>query len=382
MHRTSALVWTVSVVLAAVLLPGALQVPQSKPALPLPLGPSLGPNLVDMAPGEFRIVGLPVSLNQPGLYRFGGSLTASALMSATTGPEAFGIVVRSSHVTIDLGGFELVGATNMISGIVAIATRGEPPLVNLCVRHGTVRQWGGWGIDASVVSGTRFQDLCLLRNGGAAKSSGGLLAGLQATITGCLANWNTSVGISAGDGSLVTQCVTSFNEGTGMALARASSAVQCNATQNTGFGFDSGVGTSLQNCMAGLNGGVGFSTSTAATLRDCDAWGNSVGIAVAGDALVVGSHVADNGGAGIYLRGDGTRADSNHLTGNGVGLMVAGRANVIVRNSFSGNASALQLPPGNTSGGLYEAPSPYAVQQPDAPSDPLDALRPWANVIH
>jgi len=377
------------------LLAGARALPQSQPGAPVPLADGR-PHVVEVAPGEFAITALPASLTQPGIYRLAASLWALELPSPTTGEEAFGIVVRCDHVTIDLGGHELVGARNTLSGIVAVQPRNAQPLVDLCVRNGTLRQWGAWGLDAAAVSGVRVADVCAIRNGGAGKQGGGLLLGPLALATGCQADWNSTWGLSAAEGALVRDCSACGNAGTGLALGQGARADACSASRNAGVGFEAGSGCTLQGCSASANGSWGISTGSSATVRACDAWGNTVGIGVAAGALVSDSHASENERSGLQVRGEGSRIDGNHLSGNGIGLEVLGRGNLLVRNSSSGNSEDLRVPPFNTSGGFYEAPSPYAPHPPvpsaqaaaegavpaAGPKDPLDDLRPWANIVH
>jgi parallel beta helix pectate lyase-like protein len=103
----------------------------------------------NVTPGDTP--GFPVSITQPGSYKLSGNLTVPN--SSTSG-----IVISASNVTIDLGGFAILGpvvcpgagCTGFLDGpggiTVAVANSGLVPQYNITIRNGTIQGIGGSGI--------------------------------------------------------------------------------------------------------------------------------------------------------------------------------------------------------------------------------------------
>lgn len=99
----------------------------------------------NVTPGDAP--GFPVSINVPGSYRLSGNLT---LPSA-----AVWAIEVTSHVTLDLNGFAILGPVNCAGGSCVTATatgdgggiRVIPPSqFNITIRNGTIQGTGGEGV--------------------------------------------------------------------------------------------------------------------------------------------------------------------------------------------------------------------------------------------
>ncbi|HWY78374.1 MAG TPA: hypothetical protein VN281_22355, partial [Verrucomicrobiae bacterium] len=142
---------------------------------------------------------LPFTITNSGSYYLTGSLTGLAAQN--------GIIISVGNVTLDLQGFELIGAGGG-SGTGIVVTGG---VTNAVVINGTVRNWPGNGTDASGASGVTLKDLRATANTG-----DGLLAGNGGLITGCAGYGNGGAGIHAGVGCTVSACTASANGGDGI----------------------------------------------------------------------------------------------------------------------------------------------------------------------
>lgn len=235
---------------------------------------------------------LPFTITTRGSYYLTKNLTGVA------GQD--GIVIEADDVTLDLGGFALVGVTGSGDGIqVARAVK------NLSLRNGTVRNWGGAGIAAALAARGQARDLRVADNAGT-----GLELGSAASVSQCTAASNGGDGIVVGSGSAVTDCVATGNSGDGLVADLGSTIRHCTLTDNTG-----------------------------------DA------IQVTHSAQVVGNTCRGNGagstGAGVHATGNANRIEDNHLTANGRGLLIEGTGNIVANNTVKANAGNYQIAQGN-----------------------------------
>jgi hypothetical protein len=332
-------------------------------------------------PGEWRIQALPCVIQQPGRYvlEWDLSLPPPPLEAGVN----FGIIIRADHVDLDLAGHELVGVEGSVNGIAVLPALRRTDCADVRVHDGTVRNWGGFGLDLQLAREVRLDDLFVANNGLPQQPGGGVRVGNGAQVQRCALRLNALIGLQAGLGAVLTevQCVGNTTHGlvTGdLAMIRA-----CTATQNGGDGIVlDGSGGLVTDCMAGANGRSGLRVGRGTFVRDTSAWGNQrAGLIVSDACSVSGCLLADNGTDGVSVVGARNRIADNHMAQNELGLNVTGGGNLLVRNSLGGNTRPLQLWPGNTTGGLYEAPRPDAIPA-GPPSNEPPALPPWGNVIH
>ncbi len=231
------------------------------------------------------ISSVPFTITESGSYYFTNHIVAA--------PNAAGIYVDASDVTIDLNGFSLVGTTTSQDGILAL----ENSYRNLTVRNGTITGWRN-GIGAEFILGAVYEDLTLRNNTG-----GGLRAGAGVLIDRVRALVNGDHGI------LINEAVT----------------------------IDSVEGSVIRSSMANGNGldGIQFNEVDDFRYRP-------------GGVLIEDNIASDNGGslgapygAGIRINGNRARVEGNNVVSNdGFGINVTGAHNYIIGNSGAYNLNA------------------------------------------
>ncbi|HXI02303.1 MAG TPA: right-handed parallel beta-helix repeat-containing protein [Candidatus Saccharimonadales bacterium] len=127
---------------------------------------------------------LPLTIPGPGSYYL-----AESVAWTTIDPAEPAIRVDADNVTIDLKGFTLDGTGSAGGGIKGNGT-------GLTVLSGSIRGWGGWGIDAG--DETRLESVTVEANGG-----GGVRTGDESVILHAAVRSNGGDGIYAGDRSKI-----------------------------------------------------------------------------------------------------------------------------------------------------------------------------------
>jgi len=276
-------------------------------------------------------------ITQPGSYYLTTNLTGVA--------AKHGIEIAVGGVTLDLMGFELAGGvTNSLDGVrVSLSVI----VTNLAIRNGSVRNWGGDGVDAINAANGQYQDLRLSANGGR-----GLFCGAGSAVVNCAATFNTGDGINVSSGSTVSGSTAQGNTGRGIVAVLGSTVSGCAATFNTGDGIVAGHGSTVSGCAARGNTGDGISAGTGSTVTGCTATFNTGdGIQVSSDCRVTDNTCDSNGdggdGAGIHATGTDNRIEGNNVTDNDRGIDVDSTGNFIIRNSASGNTTNWDVVAGN-----------------------------------
>ena len=342
---------------------GALTPPPGPPAPTMKTLDQLDAKLEPRTP----ISSLPFTISQPGSYYLTGNLTG------VSGQD--GITIATSDVTLDLVGFALTGVAGSLKGVSISGGTS-----NIAVRNGTVRSWGGEGVDAGSASNGQFQDLRLSANGGFA----GLIAGDGSTVSGCVARGNTRDGIFTGFGCTISGCTTRENLDAGIYAGQGSTVTGCTASRNTDRGIFTSGECTVSGCTANLNGGDGINASGGSTISGCTASDNhkngivsengstisgstasynyNDGIRVTSSCRVVENTCAGNGvdafdGAGINALSSRNRIDSNNVMGNDRGIDCnPATANLIIRNSARGNTINYDIVAGNNAGAIIVSP--------------------------
>jgi len=250
-------------------------------------------------------------ITQPGSYYLTGNVTGVA---AKHGIE-IAVAANGPSVTIDLMGFELAGVPGSLDGISVTATGTR----NVAVHNGTVRAWGGDGIDVLNSTNNLLEDLRVEGNGGR-----GIFAGNASTVTGCTASFNTADGISTASSSTVTGCTAYANTGDGIEVSG-----DCRVTDNT--------------CE---NNGIGD-------------------------------------GAGIHATFSDNRIEGNNCTGADRGIDVDFPGNIIIKNTCSGNTINWTIVANNVCGPILDrtAPASAAISGNSAP-DSTGSTHPNANFTY
>lgn len=251
-----------------------------------------------------------------------------------------GIAIAASGVTIDLGGFEVLGngSASAFSGI-RIATGS---LRNIAILNGSVRNWGANGVDcgSSSASGCRFQGLQCSGNSGS-----GLSAGYGASISYCTA-YSNGIGFITGDSCTISNCSVQTANSFGFNLGSGCIITSCTARNCSDAGFTGSLGSSFQQCASSGNQ-RGFVLFSGCSISSCTAYENTIdGIQVASfGALVKDCMCSGNGtggsGAGLAIVASvsDVRVEGCNFTTNPVGLSIAAAGNIVMRNTCSGNGN-------------------------------------------
>ena len=251
--------------------------------------------------GDPVLIGsLPYAINEPGSY---------ALADNLSGTE--GIVINSSRVSLDLGGFSLMGRGKSGDGILVRGNRSD-----IEIRNGSVAGWGGVGIRADTAFNSSFHDL---------RVSGSGLCGLR-----------------AGHVAVIEQVVSQNNFGVGIQGAEALVVSDCSASGNLAWGFELDTGSTVQGCSALENGGGGIFVTEGALVRGNVVYGNGWQPADAADSECGSSTLA-----GIAVLGEGTRVDGNTVCDNTIGLQLLASGSSVSGNMVSRNVTNFQFEPGN-----------------------------------
>lgn len=293
-------------------------------------------------------------ITQPGSYY----LTANVQGVA----NKHGIEIAASGVSIDLNGFDLVGVSGM--GIFDAVVTSSSGLRAIAISNGTVRNWGGDGIDlASGASlGVRVENVIVVGNAGY-----GIRVDAFSNLRHCIATANLTGGILAGSGSTLTQCSAYLNTGVGITAFNACTIDGCTSSNNTASGYNLGFGCTVSRSAANTNAGNGFSVSSRSVITDCTSNFNTLdGFRISSFCLVRSNTASDNGsggdGAGIHATNSDNRIEDNNCTGADRGIDIDVAGNFIIRNSCSGNTTDWDIAANNIYGPIIDRriPSPVA----------------------
>jgi parallel beta-helix repeat protein len=304
-HRAWTL--TLSSLAAALLGSHSLAGPLNPPAGPVAPTPGPEPRIAINAtntPGDANSV---FKITQPGSYY----LTEN--INGVVGKH--GIEIASSGVTLDLNGFDLAGVLGSLDGITA------PSSNSAAIRNGSVRNWGGSGIN--------------------------LFGGIGALVTDIRARGNGAYGIRGSNRTVIKNCISDGNTGTGLRVA---------------------AGGIIEGCSASTNGadGIEVGGSTLVTGNICYANGQGT-----------------NGGAGIRATGGDNRIEGNSCTSGGRGIEVASSGNVIIKNTCGNNTLNWSIAANNVYGPIIDRSTPAsAAVSGNSAADATGSSHPNANFTH
>jgi hypothetical protein len=382
-----------------------------------PPGPP-GPSMKTLAQIEPRtaIGSLPFTIQAPGAYYVTTNLTGTA--------ASHGIIVNASHVTLDLGGFTLLGLTNSLNGIHVLNTHDD-----LVICNGVLSSWTK-GVDAAAGVNSRFSSLRVMQN-----SAGGILAGPGSAIDECVAYGNQEIGIRAGQNSRITRssglgnlrhgidadsasqllnCTGSGNLGSGLVVAtncvvagslavnnaeagilgadgvQVSDSLGCN---NGAHGIWAGADALIRHCSTSGNLDTGIAAGRGAQVLECKSTANSIGVSVQAGSLVQGCATSKNSGDGIRVTSEcavvGNTSTGNFLARDAAGVHAIGTDNIVRENSLLSNDMGLLIElagnfiikntAGNNSLNYRILDSSQAIGPIVSQSDLKDSLSPVAN---
>ncbi len=305
--------------------------------------------------------GMPVSISAAGSYRLTSNLTGAV---GVNGIE-ISVPAGGPGVTLDLNGFEIAGVSGSLDGILVTNANTR----SVTVRDGTVRQFGGDGIDLLLATDALVEGAHARENGGrgialdrgvvrnsVARANGGhgIAAYSAGSVDGCLAEFNTgpgSAGILAVGGS-VRGSIAQANSGVGISIY-AGSISGCRAVGNASFGILASRST-VRDATASFNTQAGIYVDLG-TVVDSTIISNPGGcIYVLNESRVAGNTCSGQGaalpGTGIDVAGTRNRIDGNNATNNMTGIRLTGTSNLLIRNSASGNGFNYVIGAGNMAG--------------------------------
>jgi hypothetical protein len=204
-----------------------------------------------VTPGD--AAGFPVTITQPGSYRL-----SSNLIQPT--PNTPVIDVRAGHVTIDLNGFAILGATDCSGGTNPCAgagdvdgpgdgIRSEVFVANVTIRNGTIQGMGRRGI--FLLANSVVIEHMHIRSNATDGIRVSIVFGANQRAT--LVRYNT-VERNGGNGiniieGLVERNTVSENGGGGIGLSRGSA--QYNVSTANLVGINAGTGSYIGNVLDG-----------------------------------------------------------------------------------------------------------------------------------
>ncbi len=270
-----------------------------------PPGPTM--KTLDEVEPAMPISSVPYTIVDSGSYYLTSTLQSASSMFS-------GVTIWADNVTLDLKGFALIGEGS--AGPHGVFVEGEYRNIKIC--NGTVRNWGGNGVDAASAANSRLENLRASDNRAA-----GLRLGEGGTVSACSAYDNTNNGIEVGSSCTITDCTARSNGGAGFSIAGGSTITNCSAADNTGTGI---------LCL-----------DYACTVTSCTAAANTTsGVIVPNGSTVTGSSARSNHGYGIDAD------DACTLTGNtasqnyDIGIRTGQGCTLTANTAYDNNDTGIQ----------------------------------------
>ena len=260
----------------------------------------------------------------PGSYYLTGNITGVV--------GRHGIEIVASGVTLDLNGFELRGVAGSLDGMSTTVSG----LTNIGVVNGSVRTWGGDGIDLGSMTATNCRVDGVRASGNAGT---GIRVGETTGVTNCEASNNVGSGIAAGGRCVISACSATGNTTHGISGAFSCVVNACAATSNGGNGIALGGASSVANCSSSFNTGTGIFADGSSTVSLCSSSVNGGnGIRSSFGSIIVGNICRQNGngasdGAGIHVTGFHNRIEGNNCSTADCGIDVDLGGNIIIKTT-------------------------------------------------
>lgn len=290
-------------------------------------------------------------ITQPGSYYLAGNITGVS--------GKHGIAIASSGVTLDLNGFDLVGLFSIMGAFDGVSIT-VLNLRNITVLNGSIRNWGGNGINLEPLGAANTHVEGVLSSG---NTGNGIQTSNGGSVTNSTSYANNGHGIDAGTGSTVLSCTAWGNAGSGVQVGSGSTVSNCTAYRNTSAGIHASAGSTISNCSAYDNLGYGINVNLGCTISGCTIRSNKLdGIQCSSECLIYQNTCSNNGnagsGSGIYTFGNASRIEGNNSVGADYGVKVNGSGNIVLRNTCSGNTTNWSLTADNVCGPIIDRTAP------------------------
>lgn len=272
--------------------------------------------------------GLPVTIAASGSFRLTGDLDTAG------GGAGIQVVAPARHVTIDLGGFAIVGpnvCTPLAVGVSCLLSGGPNAIdvdaaVRFSLRNGSLRGLRNGLVVVAAESVTVEEVVAShFSNTGIASTSSPTL------VRRSVANLNGGRGFDLGALGRIVDSIADHNGNNGMDAAQVSgSSASANGSNGISASFPAGA---VHACRATGNGSSGIVAGAGGRVSDSAAALNKIGVTLGAGATLLASSARDNTGFGL-VGGVGSSYGGNTLTGNNAGsnTQVSGSATEIGTN--------------------------------------------------
>ncbi len=293
-------------------------------------------------------------------------------------PSKMGIEIATHGVTIDLNGFDLLGAFGSLDGIGTSIDS----LRNITVVNGSIRNWGGDGLRLSTTYECRVEGVLSSGNG-----RYGIVIGAGGVIARSAGHSNANHGIVTGDGCTITDCAAYSNTLNGISGGTGCTITGCSTYKNGYNGITTGSDCLVTGCTSTFNGLRGILVSIRGVVTGCNASSNGAdGIQCSSGGYIHANNCAGNGkvssdGAGVRATGADNRIEGNNCTGADRGITIDVAGNLITGNTCSGNTSNWEIAANNKVGPIVASPNSVAISG-DTGGAGLGSTNPWANFTY
>ncbi len=258
------------------------------------LDPPEGPIApTDRATLSAQLIGnLPYTITEPGSYVLTSDLRDCLECSDL---PSNGLIIDASHVTVDLNGFSIYGDPfSSIDGVVVV--NGHTDIV---VRNGFVRDWLEDGVDLSLATNSRVENVTI-----SACAGTGIRVGAASAVVGCAVSACGGHGVEVQAACLVESCAVIAAGLDGIhaaALATTNGSVirGCVVRSAGEDGIDAADGCVVRGSAVSFSGGHGISGAPGCTIADNACTLNNLDGISTTNSLVRGNTCLNNSGGGI-----------------------------------------------------------------------------------
>jgi hypothetical protein len=309
-------------------------------------------------------------ISQPGSYYLTGNIQGVAGKN--------GIQILARNVTLDLSGFSLIGTIDCKSAIV-IGLEGVNELDHVHIRNGSIREWGGYGVDGESAIRSSVTNLSLHRTGwnGAFRRGSVYLRG-DSLIADCLVQQCLGT-VQLNERGVIARCIANGNDPGGFFMVRDGMIVDCEVVGCNGNAFTiQEGGLFLRNYARNVNG-AGTWATRGAVVRDCVFINCNEGVLSDGGRVRIEAvHASECSVNGIRVIGSapGTVIDQCSTTLCATGYRVESSGNLIRRSTSSQGAAGFVIAAGNSFGPIVNVAGVGNI------AGVANANHPWANFIY